>query len=291
MRLGPPFIGENPIMAMMAQVTSHLKPVGLYPPIGADVAQACLYPSDTTACGFIGLFPGIDEMVEYLPCLLTTRYTPYTGMPCHVTGVVRLADPKLLIDFGVPLEDYEELRQAGQVWFLDATVDDSECTPLDDASETELWGGMYASGHLEFASGSIEISALVESIRDAAQASGFETQVTRNRAKRQEIMIFGHGFRSLVDTQAPLYSIHMDADIGTDYKGARSRFDLISTNMLANIKSSCEDATVELKNAMDLDFSYTNAADSFSVLKSKGAEFMNDPLAMAIRDWHRTRGR
>ncbi len=290
MRLGPPLVGANPLIAMMAQTTSHLKPVGLYPPINPDVAQCCLYPSDTTACGFVGLFPGIDQLVEYLPSLLASRHTPYCGMACHITGVVRFADPKLLLDSGVSLEDYEEMRQAGQVWFLDATGDESECNPLDDATTTELWGGLYASGHLEIVSGSVGVNRVVEAMRDAMVAAGFEPQVTQNKAGRKEVMIYGHGIRGIVETQAPLYSLHMDADIGTEYGAARSRFDKLSTQTLSNIKAVCDDASVELKNAMDLDFTYTNSSDAFSVLKSQGASAIADPLAIAIRNWHRKRG-
>ncbi|MEQ9210695.1 MAG: hypothetical protein RLN96_12835, partial [Pseudomonadales bacterium] len=60
MRLGPQIQGGHPIMALMGQVTSHLRPVGIYPPIEDDLYQFCLYPSDSPVFGMIGLLPGTD---------------------------------------------------------------------------------------------------------------------------------------------------------------------------------------------------------------------------------------
>ena len=169
--------------------------------------------------------------------------------------------------------------------------DGSECHPLDDATSTELWGGLYASGHLEIASGSIGVDKIIESVRSAAIEVGFEPNVIQNRAGRMEVTIFGRGFRSLVDTKAPLFSLHMDAELGTNYKASRAKFDSFTEKTIANINAVCEDESVDLKNPMDLDFSYTDASNAFSVLKSEGAKLMSDPLSVAIRDWHRTRGK
>ena len=64
MRLGPPLQAPNPIMGMMAQATSHLIPVGLYPPIAAGVEQVTLYPPDAAACGFVSILPGVNDLVQ-----------------------------------------------------------------------------------------------------------------------------------------------------------------------------------------------------------------------------------
>lgn len=291
MRLGPPLQHPNPIFGIMAQVTSQLTPVGLYPPIGEGVSQAVLYPADATACGFQSIIPvfGINELVQYIPALLSSRHTPFCNMPCHVTGNIRLLDSANLAEAGFKPEIHEDLRQAGTVWFLDATDDDSECNPLGDAVTTELWGGLYASGHLEIASGSLQVDRMLEGLREAIITGGYKPRVDQNLAGRKEIMIFAEGFRILMDSQAPYFSLHMDADLGLDFKGSREKFDRVSISALENIKFICADDSVELINPLDFDFSYTDCAKSYSVMTSNGAENIKDPLTIAVRDWHRKR--
>ena len=267
MRLGPPLSHENPILGIMAQTTSHLQPVGLYPPVRDGVHQACLYPSDAKACGFLGLMPGLNGLVEYIPSLLASRHIPYCGTPCNLTGVVRLVDAQVMTEFGVSPEDYEETRQSGNIWFIDATADESECVPLDDALTTELWGGLYASGHLEIANGSVQYDQLVDSFVDAFKNQNFDPEVTQNRAGRQEIMIYAKGIRALLDTKAPVYSIHMDAELAITFGKYRNKFDSICSDFVDNINTICKEESVDLKNEMDLDFSYTDASDAFTVLQ------------------------
>lgn len=291
MRLGPPLQHPNPIFGLMAQVTSQLTPVGLYPPIGKGVSQAVLYPSDTTACGFQSIIPvlGINELVQYIPALLASRHTPFCNMPCHVTGCIRLLDSANLAESGFKPEIHEELRQAGTIWFLDATDNDSECNPLGDAVTTELWGGLYASGHLEIASGSLRVDRMLEGLREAVTSGGYKPFVDQNQAGRKEIMIFSEGFRILMDSQLPYFSLHMDADLGLNFKSSRERFDRISISALENIRAICAEDSVELVNPLDLDFSYTDCAKAYSVMKSNGANNIKDPLTIAVRDWHRRR--
>ena len=291
MRLGPPLASNHPIMAIVGQVTSHLKPVGLYPPIDDDLYQICLYPSDSNICGMVGLMPGVNNLIEYIPAVTSAKNLTFSGVSCHAKGIVRQVSPKLLTDVGAPIEKWEELRQEGKIWFLDLSSEDSECTPLGEAVTTEMWGAMYASGHLEIKSGKLKLQSIVDGTADALKSQGFDPHVTQNQAGRQEIMVFSKGIRALIDTKAPLFSVHMDAEIAIDFKTNRENFDRICQSMLNHINESCKSQSVELVNPLDLDFSYTNSSKSFTVLKSIGSEYISDPLAVAIRDWHRKRGK
>lgn len=291
LRLGPVMQSSNPIFGILAQVTSQLTPVGLYPPVDKDVSQACLYPSDSSACGFLGLFPGVSDLVPYIPALLAARHTPYCNMPCHITGNIRLLSAESLTDAGFAAEVYEEIRQAGSIWVLDATDDDSECNPLGEGVTTQLWGGLYASGHLEISSGSLQVPRAVEALKAALDSAGYQPLVDQNRAGRKEIMLFAQGFRICMDSQFPYYSLHMDAELGIDFKRSRERFDGVCQGALTNLQQICKEDSVELANSLDMDFSYTNSAEAYTVMRSSGAENIRDPLMIAIRDWHRTRSK
>jgi hypothetical protein len=50
-------------------------------------------------------------------------------------------------------------------------------------------------------------------------------------------------------------------------------------------------SSTEIKNPYDLDFTYTDSDKAFTVLKSSSADEISDPIGMAIRDWHRKRGK
>jgi hypothetical protein len=191
---------------------------------------------------------------------------------------------------GFSPEICEEIRQIGLIWFLDATDDDSECNPLGEAITTELWGGLYASGHFEIEDGVLQYSQAVEAFRDALTKEGYEPFIDQNHAGRKEIMLFAKGFRMCIDTQSPLFSFHMDADLALDYKNSRRKFDNVCNNTLMNIRKVCDDNSVKLRTENDLDFSYTDSTSAYTILKSVGAENISDPLAIAIRDWHRNRG-
>lgn len=289
LRLGPPLRSPNPFLGMMAQVTSQLTPVALFPPLTGNVSQACLYPSDATSCGFLGLLPGVNELVTYLPALLAARHTQFSNMPCRVSGEIRLITADVFVEAGFQPEMYEELRQSAAVWVLDATSDDSYCAPLADGVTAELWGGLYASGHLEIASGQLEVPKAVDAISSAIADAGYAVGTDQNLAGRQEIMVFAKGFRACLDRQATYFSLHMDADVGLDFKQARSKFDQVCNQTLLNLKSLCETESVDLRNPHDLDFSYSNSATAYTVMRSLGANSIRDPLLVAIRDWHRKR--
>lgn len=158
MRLGPPLITKNPIMGMLAQTTSHLMPVGLYPSIAAGIEQVTLYPPNSTACGFIGILPGVEAVVPTLTALVSTEFGASHYRPVQLTGRVRAIDALDLAEAGIVPEEFEGLRQAGRVWFLDATDGEAQVSELHvENGIDELWGGLYASGHLEIESGSLEV--------------------------------------------------------------------------------------------------------------------------------------
>ena len=289
MRLGPQIQAEHPIMGMMGQITSHLKPVGIYPPIDEDLYQICLYPTDAAVFGMIGILPGTDKMIEYLPAVCTSKHLSFSNMACNVTGIVRQVSPKSLSDIGAPIEKWEELRQSGDIWFLDVADDYSEVNPIGDAVTTEIWGGLYASGHIEIVDGELQLKPLVDGMVESIRSAGFEPHVTQNEAARKEIMVYGAGIRAVIDTQAPLYSIHMDAELGLEYAANKLKFDTVAKSYLNVIEETANLASVEVANLHDLDFTYTNSEDSYSVLRSLGSDLIADPVGIAIRDWHRKR--
>lgn len=290
LRLGPTLQHPNLAIAVMTQITSHLLPVGLYPPLGKDVNHACLYPADSQACGFIGLVPDIARMIPCMPVLMSSRHTVHYNKPCHLTGSVHLIDADTLQHLGLRHELYEEIRQLGRVWFIDATNDDSDCVPLHDASTPELWGGLYASGHLEIASGNLPLNDYIEAFHSALKANGFKPSATSNQAGRREIMIYAKGFRICADSSSPsFFSLHMDAELAVSYSNSRRTFDAVCKHVLNNISDTCKSSSVELRNPLDLDFTYSNSQSAFTVLQSLAADNINDPLTIAIRDWHRKR--
>ncbi len=291
MRLGPPLVAENPVMAIMGQATSHLKPVGMYPPIDDDLYQICLYPSDASVCGMIGLIPGVNDLVEYLPAVSNGKNLSFCGMSCNVRGVIRQVDPNLLTDIGIPIEKYEELRQSGDIWFLDLSDKEAEVEPHGEAITTEMWGGLYASGHIEIRNGELKVDPLLEGMVESMKKVGFEPHVTQNQAQRKEITVYAQGIRAVIDIQSPVYSIHMDSEIALQYKENKQRFDSVCQGYLDVINEVAANCSVDVANPNDLDFSYTNSSKSYSVLKSLGSDHIADPVGIAIRDWHRKRGK
>lgn len=291
MRLGPPLIAEHPAMAIIGQATSHLKPVGMYPPIDDDLYQICLYPADSNTCGMIGIIPGIHELINHIPAVSNGKNLSFCGMACNVRGVVRQADPKLLVDIGIPIETFEELRQSGEIWFLDLTADEADVEPHSDTIVTEMWGGLYASGHIEIRDGQVGVDSLVEGMVESMKAGGFAPHVIQNKVRRKEITVYAQGIRAVIDIQAPIFSMHMDADIALQYKENRRRFDAVCQGYLNAIKDVAKNCDADIANPDDLDFSYTNSEKAYTVLKSRGAEQIADPVGIAIRDWHRKRGK
>jgi hypothetical protein len=289
MRLGPSIGSNNMVLAIFGQMGTHLSPVGLYPPLDGEAIQASLYPSDAPACGFVSIMPGVSDLVPSLPAIFAARHIPHFLRSCQVTGVIRLIDAASLRSVGLTEEDQEVLRQQGAIWFLDATTDESECVPSDVQGETDLWGGLYASGHLEIANGELPFKAALEAIRDAMAAAGFEPQVTQNAAGPREFLVLARGCRSVFASQAPVFSIHMDAELAHGFADARAKFDRITADTLRGITDACSRHSVELANPLDLDFTYSDSASAFKVLESLAANEIRDPLAMAVRDWHRRR--
>jgi len=289
MRLGPVIQSEESIMGMLGQMTTHLKPVGIYPLIDDDLYQICLYPSDAKAFGVIGLMPGIDRLINYMPAVCNSKHLTFCNMPCNIQGIVRQVSPKLLSNIGVPIEKYEELRQSGDIWFLDITDDYSEIVPTGDAITTEIWGGLYASGHIEVNDGELQLSPLIDGMVESFRSSGFEPYVNQNKAGRKEFHIYGKGIRAIIDSRSPVYSIHMDAELGLDFSTQRVKFDVITKQFLKVIEESALISSAEIGNLHDLDFSYTDSENAYSVLRSVGADRIADPVGIAIRDWHRKR--
>ena len=289
MRLGPQIQSAHPYMGIVGQITSHLRPVGIYPAIDDDLYQICLYPSDAVAFGMMGLLPGTNKIIEYIPAVCSSKHLTFSNMPCNVRGIVRQVSPKLLTDIGIPIERWEELRQSGDIWFLDLTDDYAEVNPIGSATTTEIWGGLYASGHIEIANGALQIKPLIDGMADSIKSAGFQPYVTKNEAGRGEFLIYSSGIRAVIDTQAPLYSLHMDAELGLQYAVNKARFDKVTKSFLGIIEEAAKLSSSEVANLHDLDFTYTDSESSYSVLRSVGSELIADPVGVAIRDWHRKR--
>jgi hypothetical protein len=275
---------------MMAQATTHLTPVGMYPVIDRDTVQGCLYPADATAFGFVGIMPEVTQLVPYVPALFAARMSRFFGAPSFITGIVRYVDAGMISEAGFGPEDHEVLRQAGRVWFFDATDDDAKCTPIADAEPAEVWGGLYAYGHLEIESGFLKLKSAIEALHTALTSSGVDISITQNQAGRREILLFGRGIRAQMDAQLPIYAVHMDAEVGRGYADARKRFDAVMQAVLGNVRDACATDGAHLRNPNDLDFSYTDGTHAYTVLKSAAADRLHDPVLFAVRDWHRQRG-
>ncbi len=186
------------------------------------------------------------------------------------------------------IEDYDSMLRSGETWFLDCSSDDAECQPHADNIKLELWGGLYASGHLELGGPEVQCFDVVEVVRTVFVKHGFKP-VLDQRENLSAHSVFATGLRAILGTRAALFALHMDAEIAIEYQRYRSQFDAITNDILSGISNICQDKSVELKNPMDLDFTYTDAAKFFSVLRSDSANEIADPLAIAIRDWHRSR--
>lgn len=290
MRLGPRIVADDPIMAIMGQTWSHLKPVGIYPPIGDDLYQTCLYPQDSSACGMISLIPGISKMVEYIPAISNSQNLTFCGVSCNARGIIRQVDPKLLIEAGIPIEKYEELRQSGDIWFLDLSSEESEIEPHYQATTLEMWGGLYASGRIEIRDGQLNGKHIILGMCELYRQHGFEPHTSIGEGKVKNTLIYSKGIRTTISHDEPCYSIHMDAEIGLQYGEYKRKFDSICEGNLKNIIDAARDDSVDLANPNDLDFSYTDSTNAYSILKSLGSEHIADPVGIAIRDWHRKRG-
>jgi hypothetical protein len=162
---------------------------------------------------------------------------------------------------------------------------------MGKAEPTEMWGGMYASGHLEIKEGRLYSLPLLSHVMDIFSDNNFEPRVMQDKGKIKNTLIYASGCRVVCGFKAPIFSLHMDAELAVDYRNSRAKFDRMCEAILGSVGEVCRSQSVELANPNDLDFSYTNSAKAFTVLKSLGSEYISDPLVVAIRDWHRLRGK
>jgi hypothetical protein len=288
MRLGPSIISDNPIMGLMAQMMTNLKPVGLYPSVSEDISQICLYPTDAEAFGFVGMMPDISNLIQYIPAVVSPKKMLHLGSASTVQGIIRCATPKMMREVGISQEIWEELRQAGSLWYLDLLSEGTTIAPHGEAVVPEMWGALYASGHIEF-EGELQLKPLIDGMAESLRMPDKEIQCIQNQAARKEFLLYGKGIRAVIDSQYPVYSIHMDAEIGISFKRERERFDRVCSAFRDVIKEVAKLSAVKLLNEGDLDFTYTNSTKSFKVLSSEAAEKIADPVGLAIRDWHRRR--
>lgn len=289
-RLGPEIHHPSQVeLGILAQITSHLVPVGLYPPINEELIQLCLYPADTSACGFIGEMPAVNSLIEFLPAVADQKASVHSGAVCSVVGVVRCVTPSMTLDAGISIESYEVMRQRGEIWYLDIALEGAEIRPQNDGLITELWGGLYASGHIEYSEGALSAEAVVEEMASVLRGNGYDCSINRELAKGEEFAVFGTGIRCVLSAKRGIYSVHMDAELGFDFSGSMQRFDKICIGVLKGIEMAATAASVRLHNPNDLDFTYTNSAKAFSVLSSIAAENIADPVGLAVRNWHRKR--
>jgi hypothetical protein len=135
------------------------------------------------------------------------------------------------------------------------------------------------------------VADVVDALCSALADSGYTPLVNQNQAGAREFAIWGQGVRIALASHAPLYSIHMDADLGKDAVGARQRFDALVGLAQTRMMAACAARGVHVTNLRDLDFTYTDSKSALSVVRSSAAEAMTDPLVNAIRDWHRERER
>ncbi|HHP5656965.1 MULTISPECIES: hypothetical protein [Klebsiella pneumoniae complex] len=290
MRLGPVFLSGNQefdfIYSMFAQVTSHLAPVGLYPPIDNDVSQITLYPSDAHCYGFIGSVPGVNNIITSITAITSQDKISFCGAPSHVKGIVRQVTQAMFIDKGLPIEIYEELRQSGDIWYLDVYSEGTEIKPMHDGVVTEMWGGLYASGHIEM-EGELLAEPLINGVMDAFKNAGYNPEFVQNMASTRDLYIYARGMRFSIKPDTCFYSLHMDAELAMGYKKSRNIFNNVCDNLHDVIIESAKKSNVNLLNPRDLDFTYTDTAKSFSILESKGAGEIKDPVAIVVRDWFR----
>lgn len=290
MRLGPIFAGGNEdidvIFNIFAQVSSHLTPVGLYPPIDNDISQIKLLPSDAVCYGFTGMMPWVNNIVSSITAIVGQDKIISSGAPCHVVGIVRQVTQAMFVEKGLPIEIYEELRQSGDIWYLDVYSEGTDIKPIHDGVVTEMWGGLYASGHIE-CEGDLFADPLINGVMDSFRSAGYEPQFTQNLAAGNDMSVYARGMRFSILPGCGFYSLHMDAELAINYKKNRNVFNSVCDNLLEVIIESAKKSNAKILNPRDLDFTYTDSAKSFSILGSKCAEEIQDPVALVVRDWYR----
>lgn len=288
MRLGPTIKAQIPFLGFFSQIMSQLTPVGLFPQLTGGCFQGCAYEVGSEAFGFFS--PVLPEMVPpipFLPLLLHERHIQHAGHPSEIECSLRQIDVASLRKAGFSIEDHEALRQLNKLWFLDAGHSDLEVKR--EGKIAPMWGGLYASGHLLF-EGEIKANLVIECFVEAFRSAGFEPKSLRNRVKTQEVLVFARGLRATIYPGKPvIWAIHMDGELGTKYDLYRVKFDRIVDTILRNFVSAFENAKVHLLNPNELDFTYTNSESAYKILQSPSAKDIVDPIAVSIRNWHRTR--
>jgi len=286
-RLGPPLLHSNPLFGMVAQTTSNLLPVGIYPAVSEKVAQVRLYPSATEAFGFIGLFPDVNKIVPSFNALIKPEYLNIAHKSCKLSGRINCISQKDFVDAGYALEDFEIVRTINNIWFFDATGKDSDCKVMDSEVK-ELWGALYSAGHIEF-DGDIQINKLINGYLEKLGPHVEDLQVAQNKVKNKEVNIYGKGFRMVQHVSFPIYALHYDIDIGTNYVNQRDSYEKILNAVLQNIDETCKQNSVKLFNPNELDFNYSNSSVSYKIMESLAANRIEDPLAIAIRQWYKNK--
>ena len=293
LRKGPAIGLPNPVLGLFAQISSHWSPVGLLPMPSESVMQVTLLPENAPCLGVVSTIPlpGIGNAVPTMPALIPERFNQLLNCSCTLTGVLRVVPDSALLKMGMTSEQVEVARQQfNDIWLIDATQDAGDCRLFQQPSDNdELWGGLYASGHLEIQDGEAKYNHIIDPIVSAMSNAGLSPKVSQNLAGTKEFMIFAEGCRAVVGTRAPIFSIHMDAELSRNYANSLNTFDKISREATNGIAKCLADNGVTLANPGDLDFSYSDSETALTVLQSKAASRLDSADICAIRDWHRTR--
>lgn len=296
MRLGPPITSSiHPAMGMLGQITSHLAPVGLFPLIDDDTLQIMIYPTEIEAFGVTGLplfADGINAKLKGLFALFPARSQMLLNVPCTVTGVITMLEPKSVLSVGHSIEDYEAYRQNNKLWVLDLTPEGSTINPIGSGRSPEIWGGLYAQGHLEVSNEGIrqlKVDSFVEVLLNALRKNGFTAEFLKDHSKNKTHGIFGKGIRASISGNKPIYSLHMDANLTQNYENAKSKFDSVTHDILEGVVDWCNSKDVSLQNPREVDFTYTDSTHLYTVLTSPSANQIQNPLVQLIRDWHKQR--
>jgi len=292
MRLGPIIVHNqhpHPIFGLMENMANHWMPVGLLPPVCRGVHHVYLYPADAMASGVVGLMPNAEQFVVRLPAFFRDDQVPLLGNTVRAFGRVGVVGAEAAYEGGLSPELFESVRQIGRIMYIDFTDEYAEVKVISNAHR-EFWGGLYACGHVEF-DGELSLKSWLEAFADAATVAGFSPQIMQNLGTWNGYFLFARGFRAMIFSDAPVYSLHMDAELSLDFGTYKRKFDTILDKLLQNINEACTQESAVIINPLDVDFSYVDSTRAYSVLKSKSADELQDPLLMVVRDWHRSRGK
>ncbi|WP_117262213.1 hypothetical protein [Klebsiella pneumoniae] len=135
--------------------------------------------------------------------------------------------------------------------------------------------------------GELLAEPLINGVMDAFRNAGYNPEFVQNMASTRDLNIYARGMRFSIKPGTCFYSLHMDAELAMGYKKSRNTFNNVCDNLHDVIIESAKKSNVNLLNPRDLDFTYTDTAKSFSILESKGAGEIKDPVAIVVRDWFR----